>query len=66
MVDMNLAKAKGFNFGQSAKFMDSAEAIRVADALDPNATVPAYMRTYANPRVIEVLTANRAYRKIAP
>lgn len=66
MVDMKLAKSKGFDFGQHAKFMDSAEAIRIADALDPNATVPAYMRTYANPRVIEVLTAERAYRKIAP
>ena len=66
MLDMKLANAKGFEFGKKARFMDSAEAIRVADALDPNASVPAYMRVYANPRVIEVLTAERAYRKIAP
>lgn len=66
MIDMKLARSKGFEFGQKARFMDSAEAIRVADALDPNASVPAYMRAYANPRVIEVLTAERAYRKIAP
>ena len=69
MVDMNLAKTRGFNFGTATKFMDMADkANMIADAavLDPNATVPAYMRTYANPRVIEVLTAERAYRKIAP
>ena len=65
-LDMKLARTKGFEFGQKARFMDSAEAIRIADALDPNASVPAYMRVYANPRVIEVLTAERAYRKIAP
>ena len=69
MVDMNLAKAKGFNFGTATKFMDFKDPramVKDAAVLDPNATVPAYMRTYANPRVIEVLTAERAYRKIAP
>ena len=66
MVDMKLARTKGFEFGTHAKFMDSAEAVRIADAMDPNAMVPAYMTAYADPRVIEVLTAERAYRKIAP
>lgn len=69
MVDMNLAKAKGFNFGTATKFMDFKDPramVKDAAVFDPNATVPAYMRTYANPRVIEVLTADRAYRKIAP
>jgi hypothetical protein len=69
MVDMNLAKSKGFSFGSASKFMDfkdPAAMIKDAAMLDPNSTVPAYMRTYANPRVIEVLTAERAYRKIAP
>ena len=68
MVDMNLAKAKGFDFGSATKFMDFADPramIKDAAVLDPNATVPAYMRAYTNPRVIEVLTADRAYRKIA-
>ena len=66
-VDMNLAKAKGFSFGHATKFMDFADKrAMIADAgLDPNATVPAYMRTYADPRVIEVLTAKRAYKQIA-
>lgn len=69
MVDMNLAKSKGFNFGSATKFMDFKDPramVKDAAVLDPNATVPAYMRTYANPRIIEVLTAERAYRKIAP
>lgn len=69
MVDMKLAQQKGFSFGNATKFMDFADPramIKDAATLDPNATVPAYMRTYANPRVIEVLTAERAYRKIAP
>lgn len=68
-VDMSLAKSKGFSFGTATKFMDFADPramVKDAGVLDPNATVPAYMRTYANPRVIEVLTAERAYRKIAP
>lgn len=69
MVDMKLAQQKGFSFGAATKFMDFADPramVKDAAVLDPNATVPAYMRTYANPRVIEVLTAERAYRKIAP
>lgn len=69
MVDMKLAQQKGFSFGPATKFMDFADPramVKDAATLDPNATVPAYMRTYANPRVIEVLTAERAYRKIAP
>ena len=66
MVDMKLARSKGFDFGRKARFMDSKEAAKLAmDAMDPNAMVPAYMTAYANPRVIEVLTAERAYRKIA-
>ena len=61
MIDMELAKQKGFDFGTATKFFDSAEPSKgvVADALDPNTTVPAYMSAYANPRVIEVLTAKR-------
>jgi hypothetical protein len=47
-------------------FKDPRAMVKDAAVLDPNATVPAYMRTYANPRIIEVLTAERAYRKIAP
>jgi hypothetical protein len=47
-------------------FKDPRAMVQDAATLDPNATVPAYMRTYANPRIIEVLTAERAYRKIAP
>lgn len=67
MVDIKLAKAKGFDFGRSARFMDKSDAVRIVkDGLDANASVPAYMRVYADPRVIEVLTAERAYRKIAP
>jgi hypothetical protein len=69
MVDMKLAQAKGFSFGPATKFMDFKDPramVKDAAVLDPNATVPAYMRTYANPRIIEVLTAERAYRKIAP
>ena len=68
-VNMSLAKSKGFSFGSATKFMDFKDPramVQDAAVLDPNATVPAYMRTYANPRVIEVLTAERAYRKIAP
>jgi hypothetical protein len=65
-INMKLARSKGFNFGANARFMDKAEAVRIADSMDPNASVPAYMRAYADPRVIEVLTAERAYRKIAP
>jgi hypothetical protein len=64
---MKLAKAKGFDFGTATKFFDSKEPHKgVTDALDPNTTVPAYMNMYANPRVIEVLTAKRNYRAIAP
>ena len=68
MIDMELAKQKGFDFGTATKFFDSAEPSKgvVADALDPNTAVPAYMSAYANPRVIEVLTAKRNYRAIAP
>ena len=67
MIDMKLAKAKGFDFGTAKKFFDSKEPHKgVTDALDPNTTVPAYMNMYANPRVIEVLTAKRNYRAIAP
>lgn len=68
MIDMELAKQKGFDFGGATKFFDSAEPSKgvVADALDPNTTVPAYMTAYANPRVIEILTAKRNYRAIAP
>lgn len=67
MIDMKLAKAKGFDFGTATKFFDSKEPHNgVTDALDPNTTVPAYMNMYANPRVIEVLTAKRNYRAIAP
>lgn len=67
MIDMKLAKAKGFDFGTATKFFDSKEPHKgVTDALDPNTTVPAYMNMYANPRVIEVLTAKRNYRAIAP
>lgn len=65
-INMKLAKAKGFDFGRNARFMDKAEAIRIADGMDANSSVPAYMRAYADPRVIEVLTSERAYRKIAP
>lgn len=66
MIDMKLAKAKGFDFGTATKFFDSKEPHKgVTDALDPNTTVPAYMNMYANPRVIEVLTAKRNYRAIA-
>ena len=67
MVDMKLAKEKGFDFGGATKFFDSAKPMQgVTDALDPNAAIPAYMASYANPRVIEVLTAKRKYREIAP
>lgn len=67
MIDMKLAKDKGFDFGTATKFFDSKEPHKgVTDALDPNTTVPAYMNMYANPRVIEVLTAKRNYRAIAP
>ena len=67
MIDMKLAKSKGFDFGTATKFFDSKEPHKgVTDALDPNTTVPAYMNMYANPRVIEVLTAKRNYRAIAP
>ena len=67
MIDMKLAKAKGFDFGSATKFFDAKEPHKgVTDALDPNTTVPAYMNMYANPRVIEVLTAKRNYRAIAP
>lgn len=68
MIDMELARQKGFDFGTATKFFDSAKSMQgvVADALDPNTAVPAYMTAYANPRVIEVLTAKRNYRAIAP
>ena len=67
MIDMELAKQKGFDFGGATKFFDSAEPHKgVADALDPNTAVPAYMSVYANPRVIEILTAKRNYKAIAP
>lgn len=67
MVDMKLAKEKGFDFGSATKFFDISEPHKgVMDALDPNTAVPAYMAMYANPRVIEVLTAPRNYRAIAP
>lgn len=68
MIDMELAKQKGFDFGGATKFFDSAEPSKgvVADALDPNTAVPAYMSVYANPRVIEILTAKRNYKAIAP
>lgn len=66
MFDLKLAKDKGFNFGSAAKVTDRSEAVRLAmDSLDPNASVPAYMRAYANPQVIEVLTAKRAYKQVA-
>ena len=65
-IDMNLAKEKGFSFA-GATIMDSAKAINLAsDALDPNAAVPAYMRAYVTPTIIEELTAIRAYKEIAP
>ena len=67
MIDMELAKQKGFDFGGATKFFDAAEPHNgVTDALDPNTAVPAYMTMYANPRVVEVLTAKRNYRAIAP
>ena len=68
MIDMELAKQKGFDFGTATKFFDSAEPSKgiVADALDPNTAIPAYMGAYVNPRVIEVLTAKRNYKAIAP
>ena len=67
MIDMELAKQKGFDFGGATKFFDSAEPHKgVTDALDPNTAVPAYMNVYANPRVIEILTAKRNYKAIAP
>ena len=67
MIDMELAKQKGFDFGGATKFFDSAEPHKgVVDALDPNTSVPAYMSVYANPRVIEILTAKRNYKAIAP
>ena len=68
MIDMQLAKQKGFDFGTADKFFDSAEPSKgiVSDALDPNTAIPAYMGAYVNPRVIEVLTAKRNYRAIAP
>lgn len=66
-IDMELARAKGFDFGTATKFFDSAEPHKgVTDALDPNTAVPAYMNVYANPRVIEILTAKRNYKAIAP
>ena len=66
-IDMELARQKGFDFGTATKFFDSAEPHKgVTDALDPNTAVPAYMNVYANPRVIEVLTAKRQYKTIAP
>ena len=67
MVDMNLAKEKGFDFGSATKFFDAEVPHKgVTDALDPNTTVPAYMTAYANPKVIEILTAKRQYKAIAP
>ena len=68
MIDMELAKAKGFDFGTATKFFDSAEPSKgvVADALDPNTAIPAYMGVYVNPRIVEVLTAKRNYKLIAP
>lgn len=62
--DLNLAKEKGFNFG-AATITDKAELLNDAAVLAPNASVPAYMRAYADPRVIEIMTAARNYRKIA-
>ncbi len=64
-LDLNLAKEKGFNFG-SATITDKQELLNDAAILTPNASVPAYMRAYADPRVVEILTAARNYRKIAP
>lgn len=67
MIDMELAKQKGFDFGGATKFFDAAEPHKgITDALDPNTAVPAYMSVYANPRVIEILTAKRNYKAIAP
>lgn len=64
-IDMKLAKEKGFNFG-TANVFDQAKAVNMAkDALDPNAMVPAYMRAYVTPTIIEELTAIRAYKEIS-
>ena len=67
-IDMELARKKGFDFGTATKFFDSAEPSQgvVADALDPNIAIPAYMGVYVNPRIIEILTAKRNYKLIAP
>ena len=67
-IDMELARQKGFDFGTATKFFDSAEPSKgvVADALDPNTAIPGYMGVYVNPRIIEVLTAKRNYKLIAP
>lgn len=67
-IDMELARKKGFDFGTATKFFDSAEPSQgvVADALDPNTAIPAYMGVYVNPRIIEILTAKRNYKLIAP
>lgn len=65
-LDLKLAKKKGFFF-DSATVTDKARAASmVKDSLDPNAAVPAYMRAYITPEIIEELTAIRAYREIAP
>ncbi len=67
MIDMQLAREKGFDFGSADKFFGSAQPqMGFTDALDPNAAIPAYMAAYANPRVVEVLTAKRNYKMIAP
>ena len=68
MIDFELAKAKGFDFGGASQWFDAEQPHQgvVADALDPNTAIPAYMGVYVNPRIIEVLTAKRNYKLIAP
>ena len=64
-MDLKLAKEKGFDFG-GATVTDKADILNDAAILNANASVPAYMRAYADPRVVEIMTAARNYRKIAP
>lgn len=65
-VNLSLAKEKGFSFN-GASVTDKTRAVSmVKDSLDPNATVPAYMRAYVTPEIIKELTAIRAYKEIAP
>lgn len=65
-MDLKLAKEKGFSFG-NANVTDKARAMSMMnDALDPNASVPAYLRAYVTPEIVEELTAVRAYKEIAP